>query len=333
MRIEGGKFIKLKLPKMKFNKGCAIGHLVDGTMMIAGGLRPDGRPSKQVFLINPSLLSIVECPSLARPCAKCSIFQIGFTVFLISQDLSEPHQKLVNKKWELINCNKLDLHSSAVLVQEQVFYFLCGLKRNKKPTKKLYSLNLASGNEYELMKHKLNFKLINPCVYSAYDFVVVVGGQQVNQEYNSRFFIQNNWEWREVMGPDVEIEDYPCQYSDRTCVFVCKDRKIVTIDRYIRISVLSDTRPIDRQKPRSKTIEPKPKPQKSHFSSKEVQEFLNNSVQLHRSFGYSHENLDFNSESSDSESEENTQGMQSVTLSPLSRTENTLGGFQISLHK
>lgn len=332
LTIEEGKFNKLKLPKVKFNKQCAIGYLHDGTILIAGGYLPDGRLSKQVFLINPSLLSITEYASLFRPSAKGSIFQIGFTIYYISQDLSEPHQKLVNRKWELITCNKLDLHSTAALVQEKIIYFLCGVKSNDKPTKKLYFLDFSIGNEYQMLKHKLNFKLISPVAYSAYDFVIVAGGKTVDGQYNNRFYIQNNWEWKEFAGPDVEIEDYPCQYSKRTCIFVCKKRKIVSVDWQSKILVISDTR-VKRKMLRSKTVNSKMKIQKYRKNSRLVQEVLNNYVPAHNRFTYSNDNLEIRSEPSESESEENTQGFQSQTLSPSTRTESAAGGFQLTLYK
>ena len=141
-QIESGKFSKIKLPKLKIHKSCAIGYLSGNNIMIAGGIRINNRLSSDVFLINRSNLSIVEYPSLSKASKNGSIHHIGLLIYYISSDLTEPHQKLVCNKWELIQPTPIDLHSSSVMVQDNIIYFICGLKPNGKPTKKLYCLDL-----------------------------------------------------------------------------------------------------------------------------------------------------------------------------------------------
>jgi hypothetical protein len=328
--IDGGKFIKLNLPRVKVNKSCAIGYLSDGNIIIAGGIRMNGRMSSDVLFINTVSLTVQEYPSLAKPCKAGSIHQIGFYIYYISSDLTEPHQKFVHHKWELINCESIDLHSSSVLVQNKMIYFLCGLKPNGKPTKKLYSLDIMQSSKYVLAKHKVNFKLYNPIAYSAYDFVIVGGGQNLDRTFNSNFFIQKNWEWVEIIGKNVELEDYPCVYENLTCFFFGKHRKIVSVDRFLKISVTTDP----NFKPRSKTQDPKPKPKKYRKNSIYLQESLNNYTEPFKSIGSKDplDSLHSSSEEIQDSSKTFQSFSQSLLPSPTTKSGST-SNFQIALHK
>ena len=128
------------------------------------------------------------------------------------------------------------------------------------------------------MKHKLNFKLSCPVSYSAYDFVVVSGGNKVNGCYNSNFYVQKNWEWKELVGPDVVLDNYPVLFSNRVCVFIGKDEKVVTLDSELKFKVYQK-----RGKGMKRALTERPKQKrvkiKKHMvNSRYVQDMLNNYV-------------------------------------------------------
>lgn len=276
-RIAEDGLKKIKMRKFKANKDCAIGHLHDGTIMLAGGIKTDGRLSKKVLIINPQSASVIKGIHLAKSADQGQLFQISTMIYYISTNLNQPHQKLSSNKWELISPRPINLTSASILIQENILYFLCGLKPNNKPTKKLYYLNIDKPDQYHLMKHKLNFKLTSPVSFSAYDFVVVAGGKKANGCYNSNFYIQKNWEWKELVGPDVVLEQYPVLFSNRDCVFICKDKKVVTLDSELKFKVYKK-----REKKLARALTERPKKenkiQKYRINNRYVQDMLNNYV-------------------------------------------------------
>lgn len=269
---------KVKMPKINANKGCAIGHLLDGTIMLAGGIKTNGRLSKKVLSLHPPSSSVTKHSKLSKPVFQGQIFLLSTGLYYISNDLNQPHQKFTNNKWHLIRPNPINLTSSSILLQENIFYFLCGHKLNNKPTKKLFFLNTEKPENYQLMKHKLNFKLSCPVSYSAYDFVVVAGGKKVNECYNSNFYVQKNWEWKELLGPNIVLENYPVLFSNRVCVFIGKDEKVVTLDSELKFKVYQK-----RAKGLNRALTERPKQSRSKIQrhmvdSRYIQDMLNNYV-------------------------------------------------------
>ena len=89
------------------------------------------------------------------------------------------------------------------------------------------------------MKHKLNFKLLSPIAYSAYDYVVIGGGLLPDGSKNKNFFIQQDGEWKEIEGPECFLEDYPCVFLNRFCIFLAQKNLVVAIDSNLKVSVFS----------------------------------------------------------------------------------------------
>jgi hypothetical protein len=322
-KIDGDKLQKVKMPKFNINNNCAVGHLSDGSIIIIGGTKTSGRLSKKVLLVSPSGGYVTKLPSLKRPTYKGSVHQVDSTIYYFSQDLSMPHQRYNNKFWEIIDYGKLDLNSVSVLRQDHIFYFLCGQKPNGKPTKKLYALDISNSSTYEKMNHKLNFKLINPICYSGYDYVVVGGGKKPNGCDNFSYFIQTNGEWKEIQGPDCILENYPCLYSNRLCIFIAKNSKIVTLDCALKFKVYQNKKKKQIMKRSATVFTPTTRINKYRRNSRYLQDVLNNYVTFQSNL--SSTRLEFCQSPSNSDSSENEKDQSAKTPSivqvSLSKTE------------
>jgi hypothetical protein len=234
-----------------------------------------------------------------------------------------PHQRYNNKFWEMIDYGKLDLNSVSILRQDHIFYFLCGQKPNGKPTKKLYALDISNSSTYEKMNHKLNFKLINPICYSGYDYVVVGGGKKPNGCDNFSYFIQTNGEWKEIQGPDCILENYPCLYSNRLCIFIAKNSKIVTLDCALKFKVYQNKKKKQIMKRSATVFTPTTRINKYRRNSRYLQDVLNNYVTFQSNL--SSTRLEFCQSPSNSDSSENEKDQSAKTPSivqvSLSKTE------------
>ena len=326
-RIDEDKLIKVKMPKFSINSNCAIGHLSDGSIVVVGGNKTNGRHSKKAILLSPSGGYIVKLPSLARPTFKGCIFQVDSFIYYFSDDLNLPHQRYNNRFWEVIDCGKINLTSVSVLRQEKVFYFLCGQKPNGKPTKKLYSIDIEKDLKYETMNHKLNFKLINPISYSSYDFVVIGGGKKPNGCNNYSYFIQTNGEWKEIHGPDCILENYPCLYSNRLCIFIARGSKIITLDCNLRFKVYQNKKQNEAIRRSATDVgqNQQIRINKYRRNSRFLQDVLNNYVTFQCNMSTSRLNLDEESVLSDKSEDDRNNSVGSFTRNEASPSNFDLG--------
>ena len=85
--------------------------------------------------------------------------------------------------------SSLPLHSASVYIHLNNAYFLCGIKSNNKPTKKIYYINLVLENySYEQLDKNLPFKLIKPIIAINNLCIAVTGGIKISGEDNFDFF-------------------------------------------------------------------------------------------------------------------------------------------------
>ena len=160
----------------------------------------------------------------------------------------------------------------------------------------------------------------------------------MDRKPNLNFFIQRNWEWVEIMGHEIELEQYPCLYANRTCFFVGKLKNIISVDWSLKISVFIDH---SAPKQRAKTQQPIVKKRKFRKNSIFLQETLNNCTLHFRNLSESQDLIGSVSDSSESESEISLVPRSSRTnysphlssSSPRYKSDASVSSFQISLNK
>ena len=289
LKIEDHKISELQIQRLKVYKNCAIGLLKNNEIILGGGEKPNGKLSKKVYQINPEKLFVNTLQSLKQGVKHGKFYQLENIIYYISYDLKRPHQVYKNSFWEFVHTTKLNIVFPVVYSISNIFYFACGIKNNKKPTKKVYSLNIQKNFIYILELNKLNFKLYKPIIYANDKQIVIGGGKLPDGTENHKFYIKNGQEWNQVFNEFV-IKNIFCVSSNNFAVFIGKSKKMIKIFENSEISCFDLTKNFASDKSFSKTKKkPKTKAKNSKKTLKlpkfrrnscEVQSLLGNVVKI-----------------------------------------------------
>lgn len=220
------------LSKFILYSDCAIGYLPDNNIVVAGGEKPTGRLSKKVFFINTSTRAINRLSSLKFPSKFGTLLYTDSKLYYFSASLTLKHQVYLNNSWEILITSTLNLSYPVVCADSGEFFFLCGIKPNNKPTKKIYTLNLMKNNEYSLIEKFTPFRLNRPIIISKNGTIAIGGGKKLSGEENYNFFFHNlsDDKWKEVEGPRYKIENYPGFFFENTMIWMAFPKIIVIME-------------------------------------------------------------------------------------------------------
>lgn len=236
--MEGQVRSKILLPEFKIHKKSAIGTLSNSDIIIGGGMKLNKQPSKRVIKISPSIQTVTKLPPLRLGIYHGSFYTIDSTLFYISSDLNVSHQAFHKNTWEFVYANPIDLHSATTYLIATTVFFAFGIKPNKKPTKKIYSIDFLQSKTYKLEKNRPFFKLISPFAIPNTDFLVFAGGFTISQKPNYSFYIQKNGKWKEIAGPECVYLKNSCRSINNHTVLISTSSKIVTINQNLQVQVL-----------------------------------------------------------------------------------------------
>lgn len=209
-RINEESVTSHNISSLSLFENCAVGYADDCNIIVAGGVKVSGMVSKKVFYINVANRSINRLCSLKFPSAGCSLLSTQNKLFLIPGSLSNPLQHYNSGEWSIITPTPLNLTSTVHYFHDSILYFLCGMKPNLKPTKKIYTLSLVSPTEYKKSGKRTPFKLENPILVKVKSQIIVAGGK-TNGKPNYRFFISNIEceKWKVIEGPGIFLTKSP----------------------------------------------------------------------------------------------------------------------------
>ena len=222
LRIHTSSVSKHSLQDFIIFPQSAIGYLPDGHIIIAGGQKPSGKLSKKVFYINTLTKDINRLASLRYPTKFGTILYHESQLYYFSPDLCDQHQVYSKKCWNPMQNGKLKLQDPSVFMRQGQAFFVCGVKPNGNPTKKIYYLNISETQSiYLIYPLKFPVRLEKPIVLANNSCLIVTGGRNAG-ERNCNFFFHwfGSEKWKEVQGPDFNAEDYPAIIANDAMIWV-----------------------------------------------------------------------------------------------------------------
>ena len=235
LRVQMNSVSKHSLQDFKVFPQSAIGYLPNGHIVVAGGQKSSGRLSKKVFYINTLTKDINRLASLRYPTKSGTLIYYASQLYYFSPDLCDQHQVYSKKCWKSIKNSTLQLKNPSIYIRKGLAYFLCGIKSNCAPTKKIYYLNLSEKTPtYQIYQLRFPIRLEKPVVLTNNNCLILTGGCKTNAERNCNFFFHwfGSEKWKEIPGPDFTVEDYPGVYTNEAMIWVgfpkivmiCKNR-------------------------------------------------------------------------------------------------------------
>ena len=230
--IENQLCTTFRLPEFKIYRKPAVGVLPDQNILIGGGIKPNKKPSKILFQINPFSFTITRLAPLKLAVFLGNFYMINSEIYYFSSDLRLPHQVFRNNTWEILNKCSVNLHLASIYVVASTAYFAFGMKPNKKITKKIYSIDLGLGTQikYNIESIKTSVKLRNPIVRECGGSILVIGGCKTNNKLNYNIFQQREDKWNKIQGPKCEYPKNGCLSIDGLLILITKLNKMITIN-------------------------------------------------------------------------------------------------------
>ena len=241
--IEDQVCTTFRLPEFKIYNKSAIGTLPDQNILIGGGIKPNKKPSKILFQINPFSHTITRLAPLKLAVFLGNFYMVNSELYYFSSDLRLPHQILRNKTWEILNKSFVNLHLASIYVVGSTVYFAFGIKPNKRVTKKIYSIDLSLLTEikYNVESIKTPLRLRSPIVRECGGSIIVIGGHKANNKLNYNIFQYQNSKWKKIQGPEYGYSKNSCISVDDLLVLISKFNKMIVINAnaFIQLSDLT----------------------------------------------------------------------------------------------
>lgn len=239
---------------------CAIGYTSENNIIIVGGVKKTGKLSKKVFYINVQSKSVNRLASIITPSKAGQVLVNDKKIYLVEDSLKLPIQVYSNGSWNSIKPAEIDLMSSACFLNGSYLFVLSSIKRNLKPSKKIWTLDLDRPDKFVYTGKQTPFKLSKPVLVKMKDCIIIAGGSN-NQVQNFNFFVGNlNCDtWKTIEGPNCHISTSPGICIENTAIWV-EIPKIIMLNRYscCVCNIFESNSQINKSE---NNLEPKPKNQ------------------------------------------------------------------------
>ena len=221
LKITPNSVFSHSIPSFSVYAECAIGYTPENNIVIVGGAKTTGKLSKKVFYINVQSKSINRLASTITPSKSGQVLVNDKKVYLIEESLKLPIQVYSKGSWTLVKAAEIDLMSTTCFVNESYLFVLSSMKRNLKPSKKIWTLDLDRPDKFVYTGKQTPFKLIKPVIVKMKDCIIVAGGSN-SQAINFNFFIGNLDcdTWKTIEGPNYHISTSPGMCVENTAIWV-----------------------------------------------------------------------------------------------------------------